>query len=157
MADIHDDVDQMVWQKYDFRRGPSGYLIAREPLAGSVITWIEERTEVEHDRYLLSHFDALRRDYLTLGEPVGVNRACMRRLDGTYQSLAHQQPHDIVIGEIPWRCFHDDRFWKLCHECNHPEFLHAEYNGYSGCSHGEYVDGDGWLCSPCNCGNNIGR
>jgi hypothetical protein len=57
------------------------------------------------DHFLLMSFDRVRREIFTL-PMVGSERGYVRRLDGTYDSVAHTQPHAVVTGEITWRKLH---------------------------------------------------
>lgn len=109
------------------------------------------------DHYLLLSFDRVRREIFGRAM-VGSERGFVRRLDGTYDSVAHTQPHPVVVGEIPWRSFHslpkdrssytrDELGWWRCNECSHlpdehyPEPFHDDPFG-------------SYECSRCNCGNN---
>lgn len=47
---------------------------------------------------------------------------------------------------------------ERCGECGHSSAFHyKDDEDWSSCRYGTYFDTDGWLCHPCNCGDNIGR
>lgn len=104
------------------------------------------------DHYLLLSFDRVRREIFDL-PMVGSERGYVRRFDGTYDSVAHTQPHAVVSGEIPWRSFstlpsdedsdlyrRDEYGWWRCVECAHLPSDHFGPGSFE--------------CALCNCGNN---
>jgi hypothetical protein len=155
---LGDYLDHMIEDQYVTVERGRGYIF-HSPLHSSVIDYIEdERTGRPHpiedaaDHFLLRHFDLARRETFH-HSMVGSERGYVRRLDGTYESVAHQRD-EIISGEVPWRSFHDtqnrDR-WRC--GCGHPFDEHGDDdNG------GPVTDETCFVyCKHCGCTGGVGR
>ena len=79
--------------------------------------------------------------------------------EGNWYRLPADDGHNGQVttsGLLPFHCDECHGEFELCTECGHPQRYHGDgFDG--GCAAGEYINDEGRVCNPCNCGNNWGR